>query len=85
MINKIMNWKPKLKLSVRGHLNQVLVSMQQNGELSVMSWKQVDPRTSVGDERDIALDAATSSEGAHGYDLELEFPLFEEEVDGNCI
>jgi hypothetical protein len=45
----------------------------------------VDPRTSVGDECDIALDAATSSEGAHGTDLESEIPMFEEEVDGNCM
>ena len=45
----------------------------------------MDPRTSVGDECHIALDGATSSEGAHGTDLESEIPLFEEEVDGNGI
>ena len=84
MVNKILNWKPKLKLSMRGHLNQVLVSMQQNGEISVMSCLEA-----CGSKnkrwRWMWHHAATSSEGAHGTDLESEIPLFEEEVGGNCI
>ena len=33
---KILNWKLKLKLDVRCHLHEVLVSMQQNAELIVI-------------------------------------------------